>query len=199
MKTFLKSIQDRRSIYALSNASPISDARIEKLVGEAVKNVPSAFNMQDQRAVLLFGKDHDKLWSIVLETLRKIVPAASFGKTEAKIKGYAAGHGTVLYFSDNSIVEGMAKEFPLYAEKFREWAPHGAGMLQFAVWNLLESEGLGASLQHYNPLIDEEVKKTWKLPADWKLIAQMPFGTPTALPEAKEFDPLEKRFYVFGK
>jgi len=27
----------------------------------------------------------------------------------------------------------------------------------------------------------------------------MPFGTPTALPEAKEFDPLEKRFYVFGK
>lgn len=199
MKSILKSIQDRRSIYAIDNTSPISDARIEELVGEAVKNVPSAFNMQDQKAVLLFGKDHAKLWSIVLETLRKIVPPASFPKTEAKIKGFAAGHGTVLFFSDNAIVEGMAKAYPLYADNFRGWAPHGAGMLQFAVWTLLESEGLGATLQHYNPLIDEEVKKTWKLPADWKLIAEMPFGTPVALPEEKEFEPLEKRLTVFGK
>ncbi len=199
MKTILKSIQDRRSVYALSSASPISDARIEKLVGEAVKHVPSAFNMQDQKAVLLFGKDHAKLWSIVLETLRKIVPAANFAKTEAKVKSFAAGHGTVLYFSDNAIVEGMATQFPLYADNFRAWAPHGAGMLQFAVWNLLESEGLGASLQHYNPLIDDEVKKTWNLPKDWKLIAQMPFGTPTAQPDEKEFEPLENRLKVFGK
>ncbi len=199
MKTILKSIQDRRSVYALSSASPISDARIEKLVGEAVKHVPSAFNMQDQKAVLLFGKDHLKLWNIVLETLRKIVPAASFAKTEAKIQSFAAGHGTVLYFSDNAIVEGMATQFPLYADNFRAWSPHGAGMLQFAVWNLLESEGLGASLQHYNPLIDDEVKKTWNLPKDWKLIAQMPFGTPTAQPDEKEFEPLENRLKVFGK
>ncbi len=199
MKTFLKSIQDRRSVYAINAESPITDARIEKLVGEAVKHVPSAFNMQDQKAVLLFGKDHAKLWSIVLETLRKIVPAASFAKTEAKIKGFAAGHGTVLFFSDNAIVEGMAAQFPLYADNFRAWAPHGAGMLQFAVWNLLEGEGLGASLQHYNPLIDDEVKKTWNLPKDWKLIAQMPFGGIVAQPDEKEFQPLETRFKVFGK
>lgn len=199
MKTLLKSIQDRRSIYAIDATSPISDERIEKLIGEAVKNVPSAFNMQDQKAVLLLGKDHAKLWSIVLETLRKIVPAANFAKTEAKIKGFAAGHGTVLFFSDNAIVESMAKQYPLYADNFRGWAPHGAGMLQFAVWTLLESEGLGATLQHYNPLIDNEVKATWKLPSDWKLIAEMPFGTPTALPEEKDFEPLETRFQVFGK
>ena len=28
----------------------------------------------------------------------------------------------------------------------------------------LEAAGLGASLQHYNPLIDDEVKKAWNLP-----------------------------------
>ena len=30
-----------------------------------------------------------------------------------------------------------------------------AGMLQLAVWTALAEKGLGASLQHYNPLIDD--------------------------------------------
>ena len=30
-------------------------------------------------------------------------------------------------------------------------------MLQLVVWTALEAEGLGATLQHYNPLIDDEV------------------------------------------
>ena len=47
--------------------------------------------------------------------------------------------------------------------------------------------------QHYNPLIDDEVKTEWNVPANWKLIAQMPFGNPTAAPGEKEFQPLEER------
>lgn len=47
---------------------------------------------------------------------------------------------------------------------------------------MLEDTGLGASLQHYNPLIDDEVRKRWSLPREWKLIAQMPFGTPAGEP-----------------
>ena len=37
----------------------------------------------------------------------------------------------------------------------------------------------GASLQHYNPLIDEAVAKQWHINPNWKLIAEMPFGTST--------------------
>lgn len=70
-------------------------------------------------------------------------------------------------------------------------------MLQYVIWTALELEGLGASLQHYNPLIDEEVKKEWQIPSNWKLIAQMPFGKPTAEAGAKEFQPLEDRVKVF--
>ncbi|MEH7260882.1 nitroreductase, partial [Bacillus toyonensis] len=44
-----------------------------------------------------------------------------------------------------------------------------------------------------NPLIDDEVKQEWNVPANWKLIAQMPFGNPTATPGEKEFQPLEER------
>ncbi|MNU09462.1 hypothetical protein D3C72_2560420 [compost metagenome] len=65
------------------------------------------------------------------------------------------------------------------------------------MWTALEEEGLGASLQHYNPLIDEHVKNEWKLPENWKLIAQMPFGAPTFEPGDKEFQPIEERVKSF--
>lgn len=196
-KNFYEAVQNRRTIYALSSASPISDDRITEVVGHAVKYVPSAFNNQSQRAVVLFGENHHKLWNIVLEALRKIVPPENFAQTEAKIRAFAAGHGTVLYFDDTSVTKALMQQFPLYRDNFPGWAQHANGMLQFAVWTALESEGLGASLQHYNPLIDEAVREAWSLPKEWKLIAQMPFGAPTAAPDDKDSEPLEKRLLVF--
>ena len=71
--------------------------------------------------------------------------------------------------------------------------------LTLTVWVALQSEGLGANLQHYSPLIDEQVAKTWNLPASWKLDAQLVFGTPTSEPGEKAFAPIEDRFKVFGK
>ena len=38
----------------------------------------------------------------------------------------------------------------------------------------MEDAGLGVSLQHYNPLIDETVYAEWKLDPKWELVAQMP-------------------------
>lgn len=58
---------------------------------------------------------------------------------------------------------------------------------------MLEDAGMGASLQHYNPLIDDEVRKAWNLPGDWKLVAQMPFGVPVAQPGSKEVMSLDER------
>ena len=52
----------------------------------------------------------------------------------------------------------------------------------------IEDAGLGASLQHYNPLIDDEVKENWNPPSKWKLIAQMPLVLLLQSPE-KEFAP----------
>lgn len=196
-KDFYEAIKDRRTYYAISKDSPVSDERIIEVVGGAVQAAPSAFNSQSARAVVLFGENHEKLWSIVKETLRKIVPADSFAQTEQKIDSFAAGHGTVLYFDDTAITKGLQEQFPLYKENFPVWAQHSNGMLQYAVWTSLELEGLGASLQYYNPLIDDEVKKAWNLPQDWKLIAQMPFGKPTGDPGEKELVPLDKRLLLF--
>jgi len=70
-------------------------------------------------------------------------------------------------------------------------------MHQLAIWTMLEDAGFGASLQHYNPLIDNEVRKRWSLPEEWRLIAQMPFGTPAGEPGEKTFKPLDERIRVF--
>lgn len=71
-------------------------------------------------------------------------------------------------------------------------------MLQLVTWTALETEGLGANLQHYNPLIDEKVAATWDVPADWKLHAQLVFGSKAAPAGEKTFMPVEQRMKVFS-
>ena len=49
-------------------------------------------------------------------------------------------------------------------------------MLQLAVWTVLRELKVGASLQHYNPVIDDKVKDLFNIPSQYRLVAQMPFG-----------------------
>lgn len=60
----------------------------------------------------------------------------------------------------------------------------------------LEDAGFGANLQHYNPIIDDEVKQAFSLPDSWRLIAQMPFGTQTADALPVEKIPVKERMRV---
>jgi len=96
-----------------------------------------------------------------------------------------------------AIIENLQNQFTAYKDNFPMFSQHASGMLQFVVWTALESEGLGASLQHYSPLIDEDVKRAWSIPGKWKLIAQMPFGKPTEQPGEKAFHPLEERLKIY--
>ena len=52
-RTFKEALRHRRSYYALAPESPVEDAQIEEIVRFAIKHVPSAFNSQSTRAVLL--------------------------------------------------------------------------------------------------------------------------------------------------
>ncbi|MCM3626480.1 nitroreductase family protein [Paenibacillus glycanilyticus] len=196
-KSLIEAVKARRTYYAINNQSPISDDQIISLVQDAVKYSPSAFNSQSARVVVLLGENHDKLWNIVKEALRKIVPADQFASTEQRVDSFKAGHGSVLFFEDTTVVEGLQNQFPSYADNFPKWSQHSSAIVQYVVWTLLEEQGLGASLQHYNPLIDEEVKQAWNIPASWQLIAQMPFGTPTAEPGEKAFQPIDERVKIF--
>ncbi|MHC1692999.1 MAG: nitroreductase family protein [Sphaerochaetaceae bacterium] len=187
----------RRSIYALAKKLPVSEARIVELVEHAAKTAPSPFNSQSARMVILFGKEHDALWDIVLETLRKIVPVESFASTQQKIGSFRNGYGTVMFFDESATIEALGKQFPTFSATFPVWAQHANGMIQYAIWNLLANDHVGASLQHYNPLIDEAVHAHWNIPASWKLIAQMPFGAIAAPAGEKTSLPASERVKVY--
>ncbi|GHU66588.1 nitroreductase [Clostridia bacterium] len=195
--TFLSAIKNRRSYYSLSKGIAVTPERIKDIVEQVVLATPSAFNSQSQRVVVLFGEQHDKLWNITKEVLRGIVPADAFAATEKKIDSFAAASGTILYYDETAVTKGLQEQYPLYSDNFPIWAQQSNGMLQSNIWNALEAEGLGASLQHYNPLIDDKVAVNWKLPASWKLIAQMPFGKITAPADEKDILPASERVTVF--
>lgn len=195
---FKTALAKRRSYYNINSDSPVPDAEIQRIVEYAVMNTPSAFNSQSARVVLLLGEQHHKLWEIVRETLRKIVPADKFKPSDDKINSFAAGHGSVMFFEDQAVIRKLQGDFPTYADSFPGFSQNSAGMLQLAVWVMLRDVGLGATLQHYGNLIHQEVAKTWSLPMDWLPIAQMPFGGIVSEPGPREEQPLATRFTVFS-
>jgi len=197
-RTFKEAILHRRSYYKITNSSPISDSELKEILNFAVLHVPSAFNSQSTRLVLLLGEHHTRLWDIVKSVLQDLVPEEAFAKTREKVDtSFASGYGTILFYEDLEVVEQLQQDFPTYRDKFPEWSEHTSGMHQFAIWTMLEDAGFGASLQHYNPLIDERVAQQWNINPMWRLIAQMPFGTPVEHPGEKEFGPLDKRILLF--
>jgi len=196
-KDFYTAVAERRTFYGIGKDAVTTDEVIKEVIEHAVKHTPSAFNSQSVRVVLLLEKHHDKIWNITAEALRKIVPADQFAATEVKINSFRNGYGTILFFEDTSIVESLQKKFALYKDNFPIWAQQSSGMHQYVIWTALEMEGYGASLQHYNELIESQVKEEWSLPSNWKLIAQMPFGKPIAQPDEKQYQPLEDRIKIF--
>lgn len=175
--SFLDQIEKRRSIYAIGKNVTLDQAQITQTIQHAVKFSPSSFHSQSSRVVTLFAQSHEKFWNIVLETLRKIVPAEAFAATEAKINSFAAGYGTVLFYEDQDVVQSLQKQFAAYADNFPIWSEHSTAIAQFAVWTALSEQQIGASLQHYNPIIDAEVAAEFDIPANWKLRAQLVFGS----------------------
>jgi predicted oxidoreductase (fatty acid repression mutant protein) len=196
-KDFFKAVSDRRTFYGISKESPISDDNIKEVIEYAVKHTPSPFNSQSARVVLLLAKQHDRLWDITKEALRSIVPSEKFAATEDKINSFKSGYGTVLFFEDSSVIEFLQNKFPPYKDNFLSWSLQSSGMHQYVIWTALEIEGFGASLQHYNELIEDAVKKEWGVSEKWKLIAQMPFGKPILEPDKKQFQPLDERVKLY--
>ena len=195
--SFLDQIKQRRSIYAIGKNVSQTPEQLDEVIHEAIKQSPSSFNSQSSRAVTLYGDSHHKFWEIVRETLRKMVPAQAFEATSQKIDSFSAGYATVLFYEDQAVIKGLQEQFPLYADNFPVWSEHSTGIAQFATWTALAEINVGASLQHYNPIVDEEVAQTFDIPADWKLRAQLVLGSIEAPAGEKTFMNDSERFKTF--
>ena len=196
--SFLDHIKQRRTIYAVGKNVALTPEQIESVIKEAVNHSPSAFNSQTSRIVTLFGESHLQFWNIVRETLRKIVPEAAFEGTNTKINSFAAGYGTVLFYEDQAVIKSLQEQFELYADNFPVWSEHSTAIAQFATWTALSELGLGASLQHYNPIVDADAAEAFDVPANWKLRAQLVFGSVEAPAGEKAFINDADRFKTFN-
>lgn len=198
MTTFTDTLKNRRSIYHLGRNVSLSNEELTTLIKEAIKESPTAFNAQSTRAVILFGDAHEKLWEITEEALRPLTPAEAFPNTQNKLAGFKNSYGTVLFFKDTDVVKGLQEQFELYADNFPDWSEQSNGIATANTWVALVDKGLGANLQHYNPVIDEAVAKEWNIPSNWKLRSQLVFGSPETPAEEKEYMNDADRFRVFG-
>ncbi|CEP64179.1 uncharacterized protein LALA0_S10e04214g [Lachancea lanzarotensis] len=201
--TLTEAAHKRRTFRALEPKSTVPDSTIVKLAEDAILTVPSAFDSQTTRLTVLFGDDHKKLWSITADALlAKIGEERWLGGTKDRIANFANAYGTILFWDDEAPASAMNQNAPdIYKDKTYEWVHQSNGMHQFYLWTALEALGLGANLQHYNPLIDAHVQKTWNVPETWKLKAQLVFGTPKEgppLPAKAQKLPVDERLQVFG-
>ncbi|GKT95044.1 nitroreductase [Colletotrichum tofieldiae] len=167
--------------------------RVDEIVKEALRHVPSSFNSQSNRVVVLHGAEHEKFWDITSNVLKAIVTPEQWESTSGKLNLFKGAAGSVLFFEDQDVVNAFQEKFAIYADRFPPWADQSAGMLQFILWTALEAEGL--ALQ---PLVDQQVAAEWKLPASWKLNAQLVFGGKTGEAGPKDFKPIEEIFKTFS-
>ena len=99
--TFVELAKNRRTYYQLSAESPVPDSRIEELVRNAALHVPSSFNTQSTRLVLLLHDQHRKVWDLAIGIFENLVatgaiPQAVFeNQTKPKLEAFKAGYGTV--------------------------------------------------------------------------------------------------------
>lgn len=196
--TLQQAFDERRSIYALGNELPVESQAIVNMAERVLLHTPSAFNSQSSRLIVLFGDQHQQLWDIAEDKLRQEVGNGDFSSSKQKMDSFRAAAGTVLFYEDKDVTKSLQDKFALYADKFPVWAQQTSAMHQYAMWTELRTLEVGASLQHYNPLIDDGVATAFSVPKNWDLIAQMPFGNIVAPAGEKTYQPLNERMRVLG-
>lgn len=184
-----EALEKRRSYYHIEKNLPVEEEKVIRLVEEFTEMVPDAFNMKSSRVVVVLDEKHNQLWDKVGEMFGGRVP-------QEKLDGFKAGAGTILYFYDSAVVQGLQDRFPAYAGNFPIWANQASAMLQISIWAGLREMGIGASLQHYNPVIDKLVQELCGVPENYVLVAQMPFGGIVSEPAPKEKEEIAKRVKI---
>lgn len=187
--SIIRSLEKRRTYYNINKQLPVSVDEVTAKIQHVTEIVPDAFNMKSARVVVALGEKHDLLWDEIYHVFGGKVP-------KEKIDSFKAGAGTVLFFYDENTIKALQEQFASYADNFPVWANQANGMLQISVWSALRELEIGASLQHYNPVIDQKVKELFDVPQEYKLLAQMPFGGIVSEPEAKEKEDIGKRVVI---
>lgn len=183
---FNQLLDTRRSVYMLKNTSKINDNDLLNLLYENLKKAPSAFNTQPVFAVIASKEQHKFVWDSVSNALEKILSTEQFKKTKAKLKVFENAYGTILLFKNTNDIEDIKKAYPGFANRQDFWGEQSFGIAAYTIWLTLADLGLGANMQHYDPLLDAAIEKEFKIPKGYVLEAEIVYGDIAINAEAKE-------------
>ncbi|MDO5036614.1 MAG: nitroreductase family protein [Porphyromonas sp.] len=171
-------MRKRHSEYALAPEWVATQEEVEEVLAGVLNLIPTHYNTQPVRMVLLTGDAHKRHWKLIEQILIDRIGEERYNKaTRAKIEGsFASGVGTVVFFDDTTVTKKMMEDFPSYAHNFPRWAHQVQGSHQYGVWLGLSALGFGASLQHYIGMDDDKVREQLGVPHEWDFVAHMPFG-----------------------
>lgn len=201
LNTAKELLAKRRSQYKLSPEWVAPKEHVEEMLQEVLRLVPTHFNSQGVRMVLLTGDAHRKHWELIEQILIAQIGEDKYLEgTKEKIHGsFMSGVGTVLFFDNEPKTKELMEQFPSYQHNFPKWAEQVQGSHQFATWIGLVGLGFGASLQHYTGMDDEAIRKQVGVPAEWRFIAHMPFGKALDQPAPKDKLPMDELLKVIDK
>ena len=75
----MEALKLRRSVYKIGKDLPVDEAEVVRIVEEATRLVPDAFDMKSQRVVLALGDKHDRLWDAIYDAFGGKVAQMPFG------------------------------------------------------------------------------------------------------------------------
>lgn len=178
---YLKAIATRRTTYALKPELPagVSINDIQRAVQTIIRETPTSFNSQVNRAIILTGEAHKSVWDHVV----KNIPGEAGKKRPQSARDEA--YGSIIFFTDDVITEKLQAQFAAFAAAFPQFADHSSGAAQIHTWTVLHQLGLGSHLQHYNGYVKGALPK--EIPVTWSIHAQLVFGAPAAEPGEKSY------------
>lgn len=92
---FMNAMESRRTIYQLTNESTIPDARIKELIEHTIKHVPTSFNSQTTRVVVVLKEEHEKLWDAIMAVYEQQLAPEKFEHAKGRMVGFRKAYGTV--------------------------------------------------------------------------------------------------------
>ncbi|XJS10755.1 nitroreductase family protein [Aerococcaceae bacterium WGS1372] len=199
MAEFKQLVKNRRSIYALGTNSDFSIDEIVASIRETQKDVPTAFNSQTSRLVIVTSEANTKLWNLILDVQKDVLDQATWDFMSPIMEGAKLGMGTVLFFEDRDAVATM----PTQGQRTEAYKQNNSANAQYATWLALTEMNLGGSLQHfsvgYEQGFDKAIREMFNLPESYELIAQMPFGSIEQEISEKEYIDSEVQVQVISE
>lgn len=196
MTEFDTLLKQRRSTYMMSANTAVTEEEIIARLRENVSQVPTAYNSQTTRYVVLFGDANRKLWEHIYTVQKDVLDQQLWAQVSQAVASYQAVKGTVLFFEDHDALE----KIPAPSASRETYKQNNAGNAQLVTWLTLAELGLGATLNHFNigyeQGFDSKIREFFNLPDTYEMTAQMPFGAIEQPAYPKEFMDSEEQVQV---